>query len=424
MRFVQLASGTEVPALGLGTWRMGEARRSRAAEVRAVRIALEIGYRLIDTAEMYGNGGAEDVVGAAVREALQAGIIARADLTIVSKVLPGNASHGGVMRACERSLNRLQLDAVDLYLLHWRGSVPLEDTVAAFEQLRTEGRIRHWGVSNFDTSDMQQLWSLPTGVNCVANQIYYSASERGAEFDLVPWQREHGVVTMAYSPIDQGALANDTTFAKIGRRHRVSASGCRARVGAATTQPDRHPDVCERAAPARKLPGGRHRAHRGRSGPNRRTVPATEAQAETRDDVNDPKRRLGAADVCTRQHALRHRVRKLALAEKDTALAFAFNQARLLLVVTANEHLDLRIERARIDDHLAHADRIGCRDDEHAGARDVRLNQHRRLGGIAQHGRNPECTQALNQLTASAPPRHKGCDADSIASQMRRPTLP
>ncbi len=213
-----------MPALGLGTWRMGEAKRSRAAEVGAVRTALEIGYRLIDTAEMYGNGGAEEVVGSAVQEAFRAGIIARADLTIVSKVLPSNASHAGVMRACERSLKRLQLDAIDLYLLHWRGSVPLEDTVAAFEQLRSEGRIRHWGVSNFDTPDMQQLWSLSAGVTCVANQIYYSASERGVEFDLLPWQRKHGVATMAYSPIDQGALARDTTFATIGRRHQISAS--------------------------------------------------------------------------------------------------------------------------------------------------------------------------------------------------------
>ena len=224
MRSVRLANGDQVPALGLGTWRMGEVKRTRSAEVAAVRTAIEIGYRLIDTAEMYGDGGAEEVVGAAIQEALQAGIVARKELTIVSKVLPSNASHAGVLRACERSLKRLQLDVIDLYLLHWRGSVPLKDTVAAFEKLRNEGRIRHWGVSNFDTADMQQLWSLSTGPNCVANQVYYSASERGAEFDLLPWQRENGVVTMAYSPIDQGALARDATFAAIGRRHRVSAS--------------------------------------------------------------------------------------------------------------------------------------------------------------------------------------------------------
>jgi diketogulonate reductase-like aldo/keto reductase len=224
MRRVRLASGENVPALGLGTWRMGEGKRTRAADIAAVKTALAIGYRLIDTAEMYGDGGAEEVVGAAIQETLQAGNISRRELTIVSKVLPSNASHAGVLSACERSLKRLQLDVIDLYLLHWRGSVPLKETVAAFEQLRNEGRIRHWGVSNFDTADMQQLWSLSVGANCVANQVYYSASERGVEFDLLPWQRDHGVVTMAYSPIDQGALARDTTFAAIGRRHGVSAS--------------------------------------------------------------------------------------------------------------------------------------------------------------------------------------------------------
>ena len=224
MRLVRLAGGDQVPALGLGTWRMGEGKRTRAADIAAVKTALAIGYRLIDTAEMYGDGGAEEVVGAAIQETLQAGNVSRKGLTIVSKVLPSNASHAGVLRACERSLKRLRLDVIDLYLLHWRGSVPLKETVAAFEQLRHEGRIRHWGVSNFDTADMQQLWSLPVGASCVANQVYYSASKRGVEFDLLPWQRNHDVVTMAYSPIDQGALARDTTFAAIGRRHGVSAS--------------------------------------------------------------------------------------------------------------------------------------------------------------------------------------------------------
>jgi diketogulonate reductase-like aldo/keto reductase len=237
MRLVRLAGGDQVPALGLGTWRMGEGKRTRAADIAAVKVALAIGYRLIDTAEMYGDGGAEEVVGAAIQETLQAGNISRRELTIVSKVLPSNASHAGVLSACERSLKRLQLDVIDLYLLHWRGSVPLKETVAAFEQLRNEGRIRHWGVSNFDTADMQQLWSLSVGANCVANQVYYSASERGVEFDLLPWQRDHDVVTMAYSPIDQGALARDTTLAAIGRRHGVSAST------AALAWVLRHPDV-------------------------------------------------------------------------------------------------------------------------------------------------------------------------------------
>ncbi len=224
MRFIRLGSSDEVPALGLGTWRLGETKRSRAAEVAAVTTAIELGYRLIDTAEMYGDGGAEEVVGAALQEAARAGVVSRKDLTIVSKVLPSNASHAGVLRACERSLKRLQLDAIDIYLLHWPGSAPLQDTVTAFEQLRSEGRIRHWGVSNFDTADMQQLWALPSGSHCVANQVYYSASARGTEFDLLPWQRDQDVATMAYSPIDQGALTREKTFATIGKRHGVSAS--------------------------------------------------------------------------------------------------------------------------------------------------------------------------------------------------------
>lgn len=233
MRFVRLANGQEVPSLGLGTWRMGENRSARAAEIAAIEQALGIGYRLIDTAEMYGDGGAEEIVGAAIKT----GGIRREELTIVTKVLPSNASRDGVLRACERSLKRLALDTIDLYLLHWRGSAPLRDTVGAFEQLREEGRIRDWGVSNFDTSDIQKLWSLAAGPACLVNQVYYSASERGAEFDLLPWQRGNGVVTMAYSPIDQGALAGDTTFATIGRRYNVSASTV------ALAWVLRHPDV-------------------------------------------------------------------------------------------------------------------------------------------------------------------------------------
>ena len=224
MRFVQLASGEKLPALGLGTWRLGETRRSRATEVAAVKAALHMGYRLIDTAEMYGDGGAEEVVGEALHDEMLTRSISREEVTIVSKVLPSNASHAGVLRACERSLKRLKLDVIDIYLLHWPGSAPLADTVAAFEQLRGEGRIRHWGVSNFDTADMQKLWRLAAGSNCVTNQIYYSASERGPEFNLQSWHRDHRVVTMAYSPIDQGALTRDVTFAAIGRRHGISAS--------------------------------------------------------------------------------------------------------------------------------------------------------------------------------------------------------
>jgi diketogulonate reductase-like aldo/keto reductase len=213
-----------VPALGLGTWRMGESARARAAEIDAVRLALDLGYRLIDTAEMYGEGGAEEVAGAALRTWTAQPGCTRDDVFVVSKVYPHNASRKGAIAACERSLKRLGLDRIDLYLLHWRGQHPLRDTVTAFEELQAAGRIGAWGVSNFDADDMAELWRLPQGAHCAANQIYYSASERGIEFDLLPALRERGVPAMAYCPIDQGRLAKDRTFANVGERHGVSAA--------------------------------------------------------------------------------------------------------------------------------------------------------------------------------------------------------
>jgi diketogulonate reductase-like aldo/keto reductase len=199
--------GQSWPALGLGTWRMGESTARRSSEVAALRAAMEMGYRVIDTAEMYGEGGAEKVVGAAVAEAMRGGTICRDELFIVSKVCPHNADAGGLIAACGRSLARLGLDHIDCYLLHWRGAVPLAETVAAFESLRETGRIRMWGVSNFDLDDMRELLAEDGGGRCATNQIYYSLTARGAAFDLLPWQTAHGIVTMAYSPIDQGALA-------------------------------------------------------------------------------------------------------------------------------------------------------------------------------------------------------------------------
>jgi diketogulonate reductase-like aldo/keto reductase len=237
MRTVRLRSGQAVPQLGLGTWRLGERSRDRAGEVAAVRFALDIGYRLIDTAEMYGDGGAEEVVGAALRDAIEAGDLVREDVTIVSKVVPSNASRRGTLAACERSLKRLGVDAIDIYLLHWRGSQPLGDTVAAFEELRERGKIAHWGVSNFDVADLEQLHALDAGGQCTVNQVYYSASERGIEFDLLPWQRKRQMPIIAYCPIDQGALAADATFATIGRRRSATA----AQVALAWVM--RHPDA-------------------------------------------------------------------------------------------------------------------------------------------------------------------------------------
>ena len=218
MRTVPLPNGTALPALGLGTWHTGESQRSRAAEVKAVRLAIELGVRLFDTAEMYGEGGAEEVLGQALAEALRAGDVRREELAIVSKVYPHNASLKGLPQACERSLQRLRLERIDLYLLHWPGSHPLRDTVAAFEALQARGRITHWGVSNFDTDDMKALWQVPGGEACAVNQVYYSLSQRGIEFDLVPWQRAHRVPLMAYCPIDQGALALEPELKSLAQR--------------------------------------------------------------------------------------------------------------------------------------------------------------------------------------------------------------
>lgn len=224
MRQVLLSDGATVPALGLGTWRFGESRGTHAAEVTAVRTALALGYRLIDTAEMYGDGGAERVVGEALKAEIAAGTVRRSDVQVVTKVLPTNASRKGTVAACERSLQRLGLEYVDLYLLHWRGRHPLAETVAGFDALHARGLIRAWGVSNFDVDDLEELARVPGAERCVANQVYYSASERGIEFDLLPAQRRRGIATMAYCPIDQGALAANPTFEDIGRRHGVTAA--------------------------------------------------------------------------------------------------------------------------------------------------------------------------------------------------------
>jgi diketogulonate reductase-like aldo/keto reductase len=218
MKTVSLPDGHTVPALGLGTWRMGESRRSRRVEVAAVRQAFELGYRLIDTAEMYGEGGAEEVVGQALAEALRAGDLRREDVFIVTKVYPHHASRTGTPAACERSLRRLGVDTIDLYLLHWAGSHPLQETVDAFEALRDQRRIAVWGVSNFDTDDMESLWRLDQGPRCAANQVYYSLTERGPEHDLLPWLQARHVALMAYSPIDQGQLAGERALQAMAAR--------------------------------------------------------------------------------------------------------------------------------------------------------------------------------------------------------------
>jgi diketogulonate reductase-like aldo/keto reductase len=203
---------------------MGENARSKRAELAAVRAALEMGYRLIDSAEMYGDGGAEEVVGAALAEALGAGDCRREEITIVSKVLPSNASRRGTLAACERSRRRLGVERIDLYLLHWAGPHPLSETIDAFEALRSQGAIGEWGVSNFDLAAMRRLVALPGGERCAANQVYYSLGERGIDFDLLPWQRERGLPLMAYCPIDQAALARDARVAALAAPLGLSAA--------------------------------------------------------------------------------------------------------------------------------------------------------------------------------------------------------
>jgi len=224
MEHVTFPDRRTCPALGLGTWRMGESQRERAAEVAAVRLALEIGYRVIDTAEMYGEGGAEEVVGQALAEAVRAGVLSRDEVFVVSKVYPHNASRDGVRAACDRSRRRLGLDRIDLYLLHWRGEHRLAQTVAGFEALVAQGHIARWGVSNFDIDDMQELSGVSGGAACASNQVYYSLGERGAGFELLPWLRQRSMPLMAYCPIDRGRLSGDAVLRTVAERHGATAS--------------------------------------------------------------------------------------------------------------------------------------------------------------------------------------------------------
>ena len=198
MRSVTLPGGETVPALGQGTWYMGERRGDAAREVAALRLGIDLGMTLIDTAEMYASGGAEEVVAKAIAGQ-------RDKVFLVSKVLPGNASRSGTIDACERSLRRLATDQLDLYLLHWRGGYPLTETVAGFEALLKAGKIRYCGVSNFDVPDMEELFRVPGGTACAANQVLYHPNSRGIEFDLLPWCRSHHVPVMAYSPLGHHA---------------------------------------------------------------------------------------------------------------------------------------------------------------------------------------------------------------------------
>ena len=213
MKRVTLPDGTEVPALGQGTWMMAEGRGDRAAEIAAIRAGIDRGMTLIDTAEMYGDGASEELVGEAIAGR-------RDGLFIVTKVLPSNASRIGTVNACERSLKRLGIDSIDLYLLHWRGGVPLEETVEAFEQLRAAGKIARWGVSNFDVDDLEELAETTDLHGCAANQVLYNPEHRGIEYDLLPFQHTARMPVMAYSPIGQGGrLLRSPALLSVAKRH-------------------------------------------------------------------------------------------------------------------------------------------------------------------------------------------------------------
>ena len=214
---VQLPGSRSIPALGLGTWHMGEKKADREREVAALKAGIDLGLTLIDTAEMYGNGGAEEVVADAI-----AGV--RDKVYLLSKVLPHNASRKGTIGACEQSLRRLKTERIDLYLLHWRGSYPLADTVAAFERLKSDGKIVAWGVSNFDVDDMAELKRISNGDRCAANQVLYHLGSRGIEWQLLPDSQRAGVAIMAYCPLGQGDLIGHPAIVQLARKHAVAPS--------------------------------------------------------------------------------------------------------------------------------------------------------------------------------------------------------
>ena len=228
MKTIHLSDGTPVPVLGQGTWKIGEGARDRTEEVTALRVGIDLGMTLIDTAEMYGEGASEEVVAEAIEGQ-------RERVFVVTKVYPHNATRRGLPAACERSLRRLRIEAIDLYLLHWRsGPAPLAETVEAFEQLQKAGKIRRWGVSNFDVNDLEEL----AGADCAINQVLYNPEHRGIEHDLLPWCLEHRLPVMAYSPLGQGGrLLQHRTLIEIARRYEAST----AQVALAWAL--RHPDL-------------------------------------------------------------------------------------------------------------------------------------------------------------------------------------
>ena len=211
-----------LPALGIGTWEIGDDPKLRDEEIAAIRAGLDAGLSVIDTAEMYGNGRSEELVGKAIKP------YQRAKIFLISKVLPQNASRSKMRQSLQNSLQRLQTDYLDLYLYHWRGMVPLSATVSELQALQNEGLIRSWGVSNFDIDDMEELWQLPEGQNCVVNEDLYNLETRGIEYSLLPWQREHHVPLIAYSPLGRGPKMGSTMMKneavlQVAEKHQASA---------------------------------------------------------------------------------------------------------------------------------------------------------------------------------------------------------
>ncbi|TWT09391.1 aldo/keto reductase [Planomicrobium sp. CPCC 101079] len=219
-RTITLPDGTRLPALGQGTWNIGDHKANKEQEIQALQLGIELGMTVIDTAEMYGEGKSERLVGEAIQGR-------RDEVFLVSKVYPQNAGLKQIKKSCKNSLKRLGTDSLDLYLLHWRGRVSLAETVEGMEQLKAEGKIKRWGVSNFDTDDMEELWSVPHGKNCTTNQVLYHLGSRGIEFDLMDWHEKHEIPIMAYSPLAQGgshrrALTTDAVLGEIAANHNAA----------------------------------------------------------------------------------------------------------------------------------------------------------------------------------------------------------
>ena len=217
MKTLQLRSGRNIPLLGQGTWRMGENSRYRQAEIDALKLGIDLGMTLIDTAEMYGEGGAEKIVAEAIANC-------REEVYLVSKFYPYNASYDGLIAACDRSLSRLKTDYLDLYLLHWRGSVPLSETLSGLQHLKQAGKILDYGVSNFDTDDLEEAESLSGGKEIVTNQVLYNLMRRGIEWDLLPWCRERNMPIMAYSPVEQRAFVDNSKLKTMAAKHNATST--------------------------------------------------------------------------------------------------------------------------------------------------------------------------------------------------------